>query len=88
MLNHVKIYFQYFDYTNQNEILCEVCTKPATDIHHIIPRSKFGSKRKAEQDNISNIMALCRQCHEYAHAEILTKQCLQNIHNVKINSGI
>lgn len=48
---------------------CEIpdCNQRVADIHHLIPRSKFGSKRKEEQDHISNLVGLCRRHHEMAH---------------------
>lgn len=35
------------------------------DLHHIVPRGQGGS------DRISNLILLCRQCHEAAHEERL-----------------
>lgn len=55
---------------------CEVCGKTAVDIHHIIPRSKFGKKTKELQDDVSNLIALCRECHDKAHNNKLTKEFL------------
>lgn len=55
------------------------------DIHHIIPRSKFGSKRKDEQDDIKNLMALCRKHHDEAHAEKLSKEYLKGVHQIFIH---
>jgi len=74
--NHVKVYLKHHNLTTADTILCEVCRAKAVDIHHIIPRSKFGSKRKHEQDAIENLIALCRLCHEKAHAGILSKDYL------------
>jgi hypothetical protein len=71
--NHVKIYMSHFDYVTQEEIPCEACTKPATDIHHISGRGK-------DKDNIKNLMALCRKCHTKAH-ESIPKSEMQYIHN-------
>jgi 5-methylcytosine-specific restriction endonuclease McrA len=56
-----------------------VCRAVSVDIHHIIPRSKFGSKRKHEQDSIENLIALCRPCHEKAHAGVFSKEYLTEI---------
>lgn len=39
---------------------CEVCTAPAVDIHHIRSRGMGGTKR---EEDIENLMALCRACH-------------------------
>lgn len=46
------------EYLNENK-LCEVCGKPATDVHH--KQSRLG-------DNLtdkSKFMAVCRPCHAY-----------------------
>ena len=60
-------------------IACEYCLGTSVEIHHIIPRSKFGSKRKAEQDHVSNLVALCRACHNLAHDNVISKEKLQEI---------
>lgn len=75
--NHIKTYFEYHGFTHQGEVMCQVCNAPAHDIHHIVPRSKFGSKRKHEQDHISNLIALCRSCHDKAHSNELTREMLE-----------
>jgi 5-methylcytosine-specific restriction endonuclease McrA len=66
-------------------IPCEVCNSKAVDIHHVIPRSKFGTKRKGEQDHISNLIALCRTCHNLAHDNVISKEELQLIVNKRID---
>ncbi len=62
-----------------DQILCEVCGKPANDIHHITPRSLGGS------DEPVNLIALCRVsndvnekkgCHDKAACGKLTKDFL------------
>jgi len=35
------------------------------DVHHIVPRGQGGS------DRISNLVLLCRQCHDAAHEETM-----------------
>lgn len=69
MQNHVKVYFESLGYVQGDYIPCEVinCRHQSVDIHHVIPRSKFGKKRKDEQDKITNLIALCRYCHNKAH---------------------
>lgn len=79
MQPHIKNYLKHFNYTTADVILCERCKQVAVDIHHIIPRSKFGSKRKEEQDNVMNLIALCRDCHTDAHAEKISKDELFDI---------
>lgn len=63
MQPHTKVYMNYFNFTEADFVPCELCNSKAVDIHHIVPRSRFGSKRKAERDDILNLMALCRICH-------------------------
>ena len=60
MTPHAKVYFNYFDYKVASEVLCEACQGQANDIHHIHGRGK-------DRDVISNLIALCRKCHERAH---------------------
>jgi len=79
MQPHIQIYFESFGYNIADTILCEVCGAVSVDIHHIIPRSKFGKKRKNEQDKITNLIALCRNCHVEAHENKLKKEYLQSI---------
>lgn len=74
MQKHIKNYLASIGADESTRIRCEVCNDLAVDIHHIIPRSKFGSKRKEEQDAPENLIALCRSCHEKAHANKITKE--------------
>ena len=74
MTPHAKIYFKYFDYVVPEEVMCEACTRPAVDIHHI-------NGRGPGKNVISNLMALCRKCHDIAHQSKLSKGDLQYIHN-------
>lgn len=69
MQKHIKNYLQHHSLSGFEFIPCEVCGCKAVDIHHIIPRSKFGKNRKDEQDHPSNLIALCRMCHDRAHQD-------------------
>ena len=63
MKKHVKVYMEHYGYVCQEEIMCEVCGRPAVDIHHKIERSvcdKYG----IERDCIENLIALCRDDHD------------------------
>ena len=62
MKPYQKTYFTYFGYDETDKPMCEVCGKIAQDLHHIKARGMGGSKFR---DNIENIMALCRPCHEF-----------------------
>lgn len=67
MQKHVKNYLAHHGLSGYEFIACETCGGKSVEIHHIIPRSKFGSKRKDEQDAPDNLIALCRACHDRAH---------------------
>jgi 5-methylcytosine-specific restriction endonuclease McrA len=67
MQPHVRNYFKAFGYDESSVILCECCQTWPTEIHHIEPRSSFGSTRKHEQDAVENLIALCVECHREAH---------------------
>ena len=64
-------------------IPCEICGKKAVDIHHIEARGMGGTKAP---ENIANLMALCRRCHEDFGDKKQFKSYLQEIHNLKLIS--
>lgn len=55
-----KIYMDAMGYDVSDCILCEICSRPSNDLHHIQRRGIGGSKTK---DTIENLMALCRPHH-------------------------
>jgi hypothetical protein len=81
MKKHVKIYFDFFDLTGEEFIPCEICHSRAVDIHHINCRGMSSTKDK---DKISNLMAVCRDCHIKFGDKKQFIDFLQNIHNEKI----
>jgi predicted HNH restriction endonuclease len=64
MQKHTKIYLDHHGLTGQEFIPC-VCGAGAVDIHHIKPKGIGGDR---DADRIDNLVALCRACHEAAHA--------------------
>ena len=62
MKKHTKIYFKAHGYPPH---ACEVCGAEAVDIHHIEPKGMGGDPSK---DVLENLIALCRSCHDKAHA--------------------
>lgn len=38
------------------------------DTHHVVKRSHFGTKRRAEADSRENLVRLCRRCHAWTDA--------------------
>ena len=75
---HTRIYFKYFGYGEQSFIPCEICGKKAVDIHHIKYRSQGGG------NEIENLIALCRKCHDRAHSGEINAQVLQARHDIFI----
>lgn len=84
MQPHIKNYLESISLSIADFIPCEVCGAKSVDVHHIIPRSKFGKKRKDEQDAPANLIALCRGCHNQAHDNVLTKEFLKSIANKRL----
>lgn len=80
MKTYTKIYLDYFKYTTADFIPCEICGGKAVDIHHIEARSK----RKDLLNDISNLMALCRECHNTYGDKVRFKNYLKEIHNNKL----
>ena len=81
MLKHTKIYYKHFNLSFSDIPMCEKCSSVAVDIHHIYWR------RITDADSISNLIALCRDCHQKAHflkVPYLSKEELIIIHNAKI----
>ena len=83
MKKHTKIYLNYFGYDTTDWIPCEICGSSANDIHHIEPRGMGGSKSK---DVITNLMAVCRPCHEYYGDKKEHKEFLKEKHLIKLAS--
>lgn len=79
MKNHTKVYLEHFGIDEENPFIpCEVCGARAVDIHHIRARGMGGSKKK---DDITNLMALCRNCHiQYGDIQELI-ETLQELHD-------
>ena len=72
MTNHVKVYIDYMRIKEiyPHEFKCEQCHRfvgVSGQIHHVTFRSKFGKKRKEEQDSIENLICLCASCHSKVH---------------------
>lgn len=46
---------------------CERCWQTAVQIHHRKPR-KLGGTRRTEINNLSNLVALCLDCHQWVES--------------------
>ena len=78
MKKYTKVYFDFHGYSKGDWIGCRVCGSTANDIHHIEPKGMGG---RPDADTPDNLIALCRSCHEDAHANIITKEYLKHIVN-------
>lgn len=45
---------------------CVRCAKPRDDLHHVCPVGIGGSRRR-HRDYVSNVVSVCRRCHDLAH---------------------
>ena len=91
MKKHTKIYLDHFDVSYSPEtgecepLKCENCgCKRVVDIHHIDNKGMGGAKGK---DFIENLIGLCRECHDAAHRERITKSELIEKHKLRMKSG-
>lgn len=83
MKSYTKVYLQFFGLTTADFIPCEVCGMRSVDIHHIKARS-LHSKLLNE---IKNLMALCRVCHDRYGDRIGDLDFLQQIHDEKMKEA-
>lgn len=67
---------KYFGFDESDFVPCEICGGKVADVHHI--RSK--SLAKKLENDISNLMGLCRVHHDLAHASYQFAQNLSAIH--------
>jgi len=80
MKKYTKVYFDFFGLTIADFVSCEICGTKSTEIHHILNRSH----RKDLENEITNLMAVCRSCHvEYGDKKQYIEY-LQKIHANKI----
>jgi len=80
MQKYTKVYFDYFDLTIADFVPCEICGAKSTEIHHILNRSH----RKDLENDITNLMAVCRSCHIEFGDKKQHIEYLQTIHANKI----
>lgn len=75
MTPYLQIYLKHFDFT-EYDVWCEKCGSKASEIHHINGRGK-------DKNCINNLIALCRNCHTFAHSSknYISKQEFQTIHD-------
>lgn len=85
MKPHTQTYLRFFGYDTSDFIPCEVCDGKAVDIHHIDCRSMGGTQGK---DVVTNLMALCRGCHNHYGDKAQHMDFLTNIHAYKVEARV
>ena len=76
---HTKIYFEHYNYGEQDFIKCEFCPKRANSIHHIKKRSRGGT------NDIWNLIALCQPHHHKADNDEIFNNELKERKNIEFN---
>jgi len=71
-MNYIKKYLKHHDIGEQDIILCKVCSRVSSDVHHILFKSAGGT------DDIDNLIALCRECHNKAHSGGISREFLKS----------
>ena len=79
MQKHQKIYKEYFSFALDEYVPCEGCGAASVDVHHLTPRSLGG------QNDIENLCAVCRKCHDRAHTFPSYNEYLKIKHLKKLN---
>ena len=62
---------------------CELCgiTCEITK-HHLIPQSKIKNKYRSIKENLSNLLWICRSCHDQIHS-LFDESQLRDLYNTK-----
>ena len=55
---------------------CSLCGKPATEVHHLVYRNFVDVK-------VTDLIPICRECHDYVHESIKNKWISQNIKDLE-----
>lgn len=83
MKKHIKIYYDFFNYSPGDLITDELLGGKADDIHHIEARGMGG---RPSMDRIDNLMALNRWCHDYYGDKKQYKEFLKKVHECFMDS--
>ncbi len=75
----MKIYLEGSGFKEFDYIECEVCEAESVDIHHIDARG-MGGDPSGSKDVFSNLMAVCRPCHDTYGDVNQFKEHLRQLH--------
>jgi len=89
MEKYTKTYLTSFGYslTDNNQFVnCECCDGRASEIHHILNKNRLIQHGLLKvKDDMFNIMAICRQCHDSYGEDNVFIPLLFKIHIKRIN---
>ena len=78
MQKYKRDYFAHYGVGEQDVLLC-VCGAVSVDLHHVISKGQGGS------DHYSNLIPLCRACHERAHTDREFYESLKKLKSLTTN---
>lgn len=81
-MSHRTLYFSHFNISHGDRVPCEVCGQKASDIHHIDARGMGGTSK---EEDINNLMALCRYHHDLYGDKEQYMALLIHIHQLKLS---
>jgi hypothetical protein len=85
MLNHIRLYHDYFGIEPHSPRRCELTGRTSrTDIHHIEARGMGGR----DMDFIENLICVCREAHIFFGDITRFKPFLKEAHDMYMNDGI
>ena len=68
---------------DSHQELCELCGLPCeTTAHHLIPKSRIRNKYKDIKEDSSNLIWICRSCHDQIHS-LWDESTLRDLYNTK-----
>ncbi len=88
MKKYIRNYLNYHNLTEGDFIGCKICKKQA-ELHHILIKGMGGRKWivineiECNIDHPKNLIPLCREHHEQAHAGKWTKEELIDLNDKK-----
>lgn len=61
-------------------LYCEVCGRPATEVHHIVPVESMPLRQmEMLMFDMQNLQSICRKCHLKVHRDMHSKSKATNL---------
>lgn len=91
MERHIRIYNRHFDIGAQDFRQCEITGRRGRELHHIFGRvmnEHLSSRGITDVDDVRNVMALCREAHEFYGQKEQFNDWLWDIHQEYLNEPV